>query len=91
MIYVIRRRLLFGVTGGLYVVGGWISNNVLWSTVSGYRIMSDANLEGIPVAPMKSARQNPGVTATQTGLIVCGGYDGSPLKTCEIYHQRTNR
>ncbi len=88
MIYVILRRLLFGVTGGLYVVGGWNSNNVPWSTVTGYQITSDGNLKDVPVAPLKSARENPGVTATRTGLVVCGGYDGSPLKTCEAYHHK---
>ncbi len=73
------------------MVGGRDSSHVSLNTVSGYQITSDGNLKDISVAPMKSAREYPGVTATRTGLIVCGGYDGSILKTCEAYHQKTNR
>ncbi len=91
MIYVLLRRLLFCVTGVLYVVGACDSNDVSLNIVNGYQIMLDGSLEDVPVAPMKSARQNPGVTATRTGLIVCGGYGGSPLKTCEAYRKKTDK
>ncbi len=89
--YVTIRRLSFYVTGVLYVVGGRDSSNAPWSIVSGYQITSEGNLKYVPVAQMKSSRENPGVTATRTGLIVCGGDSGSPLKTCEDYHQKSNR
>ncbi len=91
MIYVLLRRLLFCVTGVLYVVGACESNEVSLNIVNGYQIMLDGNLEEVPGASMKYARPNPGVTATRTGLIVCGGYGGSPLKTCEAYHKKTDK
>ncbi len=92
ILFKILHTLLFCVTGVLYLVGGWNSKHVYVNTVSGYQITSAGNLEEVPVAPMNSARQYPGATATRTGLIVCGGCaGGSILKTCEAYHQKTNR
>ncbi len=73
------------------MVGACDSNDVSLNIVSGYQIMLDGTLEDVLIAPMKSARQNPGVTDTRTGLIVCGGYSGSPLKTCEAYHKKTDK
>ncbi len=83
--------LLFCDTGVLYVVGACDSSDVIWNTVSGYQITSDGNLKEIPVAPMNCTRRNSGVTATRTGLIVCGGYAVSPLKTCEAYYEKNQQ
>ncbi len=78
----------------VFIIGGWDAQKKAINTVQGYRVrlheMAENSVEEVQVAPMLECRTCPGITQYESGIVVCGGWGGVALDTCEMYDKNAN-